>query len=64
VKVNPIRKQHAVAVDLLEKLGLDNIKLEHQRGGHYSYRAWNAPIVEHNGSTKIVKRGKIRISPA
>jgi hypothetical protein len=48
--VNQTQKQHAVAIDLLKRLGLDNIKLEHQRDGRYSYRAWNTPIVEHNGS--------------
>jgi hypothetical protein len=61
--VNQIEKQHAVAIDLLEKLGLENIRLEQQRDGHYSYRAWNSPIVEHNGSPRTVKRGRVRVSP-
>jgi hypothetical protein len=60
--VNQIRKQHAVAVDLLEKLGLDHVELERQRGGHYIYRAWNTPsAVAHNGSAQIVKRGKVKM---
>jgi hypothetical protein len=63
IKVNQTQKQHAVAIDLLEKLGLENIRLEQQRDGHYTYRAWNTPIVEHNGSLTTVKRGKIRIPP-
>jgi hypothetical protein len=59
--VNQTQKQHAVAIDLLEKLDLDNITLEHQHDGHYTYRAWNTPIAQHNGSPKIVKRGRIRV---
>ena len=58
----PIRKQHAVAIDLLQKLGLDTMKLEPERGGYYVYSAWNRSPVEHNGSAKTVKRGRIRIS--
>ena len=56
-----IRKQHAVAVDILAKLGLDTVQLE-AAGNGYVYRAWNTLIVEHDGS-RTVKRGKIRISP-
>jgi hypothetical protein len=44
----------------LKQLGLDNITLERQNG-HYRYRAWNTPIVEHNSSPKTVKRGRIRV---
>jgi hypothetical protein len=58
--LNQIRKQHAVAIELLQRLGLDNITLE-RRNGHYSYRAWNTPIIEHNGSAKTVKRGRVRV---
>jgi hypothetical protein len=57
-----IRKQHAVAVDILAKLGLDTIKLEPDGNGHYAYCAWNRSLVEQNGSAKTVKRGKIRFS--
>ena len=60
IKVNQIQKQHAVAVDLLEKLGMDTIKLERQRDGHYTYRAWNTPLAERNGSAKIVRHGRTR----
>jgi hypothetical protein len=59
--VNSIEKQHQLAVDLLQRLGLDNIKLE-RRHDHYAYRAWNVPIIAHNGSSPTVRRGKIRIS--
>jgi hypothetical protein len=34
--VSRIRKQHAVAVDILAKLGLDTIKLEPEGNGHYA----------------------------
>ena len=54
------KKQHQLGVDLLEELGLDYIRLEPQRSGHYRYRAWNTPLIEHNGSPKTVKRGKVR----
>ena len=65
ISVSKIRKQHALAVDILTRLGrgLDTIRLEAEGNGHYLYRAWNTPIVEHNGS-RTVKRGKIRISPS
>jgi hypothetical protein len=59
--VSQIRKQHAVAVDILAKLGLDTVQLE-AAGNGYVYRAWNTPFVQHNGS-RTVKRGRIRISP-
>jgi hypothetical protein len=41
MKVSQIRKQHAVAVDTLAKLGLDTIKLEAEGKGHYVYCAWS-----------------------
>ena len=52
--------QHVLAVGLLKELGLDYIRLERQRGGHYRYRAWSVPFVVGNGSPKTVKRGKVR----
>jgi hypothetical protein len=55
--VNQTEKQHVVAIALLERLGLDNIKLE-RRDGHYSYRAWNVPIIVHNGSPTTIKRAR------
>jgi hypothetical protein len=58
--VNQTQKQHAVAIELLQQLGLDNITLERQNG-HYRYSAWSVPIAERNGSPKTVKRGKIRV---
>jgi hypothetical protein len=62
--VSKIRKQHALAVDILAKLGrgVDTISLEAEGNGYYVYCAWNTLIVEHNGS-RTVKRGKIRILP-
>ena len=59
--MSEIRKQHALAVDILAKLGLDTIKLEPDGKGHYIYYAWNRSPVEYNGSAKTVKRGRVRI---
>jgi hypothetical protein len=62
-KVNPLQKQHELAVDILAKLAefnLDNIRLERQRDGYCVYYAWNVPILAHNGS-KTIKRGRIRV---
>ena len=59
--MSQIRKQHAVAVDILAKLGLDTIKLEAEGKGHYVYCAWSRSPALHNGSVKTVKRGRIRI---
>jgi hypothetical protein len=60
--VSQIRKQRAIAVGLLARLGLDTVRLEAQ-GSHYIYSAWDRLLVERNGSAKTVKRGRIRISP-
>jgi hypothetical protein len=59
LKVSITKKQHQIGVDLLRELGLDYIPLEPQRGGHYRYRAWNTPLIEHNGSPKTIKRGRV-----
>jgi hypothetical protein len=37
--VNQSKEQHQLAVDLLKDLGLDYIRLERQRDGHYRYHA-------------------------
>jgi hypothetical protein len=54
-----LRKQHAVATDLLRWLGLDYVLLE-RKNGHFMYKAWSQPIPWHNGH-QTVKRGKVRV---
>ena len=54
-----LRKQHAVAIDLLRRLGLDYVRLE-RGNGHFTYKAWNLPLPRHNGH-QTVKRGKVRV---
>jgi hypothetical protein len=60
-QVNEAQKLHLAGINLLERLGLDNIRLEQQPDGHFTYPAWNSPIIAHNGSSKTVKRGKIKV---
>jgi hypothetical protein len=60
--VNPIEKQHQLGIDLLEQLGVSNIRLEQKPDGSYRYFAWNASPIHRNGSPPIVKRGKIKVS--
>ena len=54
------KKQHRLAVDLLEELGLDYVRLEPQWDGHYRYYAWSVPLTNGNGSPGISKKGKTR----
>jgi hypothetical protein len=60
VKVNQAKKQHQLAVSLLKTLGLDYVRLEPGRNGHYRYHAWNAPLVDGNGSPRVSRQGAIR----
>jgi hypothetical protein len=57
--VNQAKKQHKLAIRLLQKLGLDNIRLERQRDGRYRYHAWNVPLADGNGSPRIIRQGVI-----
>jgi hypothetical protein len=59
IKVNEIQKQHAVAIDLLARLGLDTIKLEAEGNGQYRYHAWAVPRIASNGSPRT-RHGVIR----
>ena len=57
--MSQIRKQHAVTVDILEKSGLQNVRLERKPDGTYRYYAWSVPLVDGNGSPRITRQGKI-----
>jgi hypothetical protein len=59
--MNAGRKRHLLAIELLEKLGLTHIRLERKKTGSYDYVAWNTPLVDGNGSPRVVKRGKVRV---
>jgi hypothetical protein len=39
-----------LGVSLLQELGLDYIRLERQRDGHYRYLGWTTPLADNNGS--------------
>jgi hypothetical protein len=62
IEVNQIQRQHVVAVDLLEKLGLENIKLEIQGDGRFRYFAWSLPLAVGNGSPRsrygVIRRAR------
>jgi hypothetical protein len=59
--VSQAKKQHRLAVNLLRKLGLDNVRLVRQPDGYFHYHAWGKPLAVSNGSAGKVKRGKIRL---
>jgi hypothetical protein len=35
------------------------IRLEPTPDGHYRYHAWNMPLVDGNGSPRVINRGKV-----
>jgi len=60
-KVNSLRKRHKVAIDILTKLNLDNIRIEQTPNGHYFvWLAWTLPIPVRNGHA-ATKHGKLKI---
>jgi len=59
--VNQLQQRHTIAVNLLQRFGLYNVTLTRQHDGRFSYRAWNTPVIEHDGSPKTVKKGWIRV---
>jgi hypothetical protein len=59
--VSQIQKQHLLGIDLLEKLGVSNIRLERKPDGTYRYYAWSVSPIHHNGSPPIIKKGKIKV---
>jgi hypothetical protein len=60
--MTPIRQRHKIAIGILARLNLDNIRIEQAPGGHYFvWRAWSKPIAETNGHAATPKRGKLKI---
>jgi len=55
------KKQHLLAIELLKELGLTHVRLERKKDGSYGYVAWNTPLIDGNGSPRVVKRGKVRV---
>ena len=54
------KEQHLLAIELLEKLGLEYLKLQPNTRGGYRYHGWTVPPVADNGAPKVVKRGTVR----
>ena len=54
------KKEHLLAIKLLEKLGLRYLLLEPDANGSYRYHAWNTPLVADNGSPLISKHGRTK----
>jgi hypothetical protein len=59
--VNQTEKLHMAAINLLQRLQLDNVRLEAEANGRFTYLAWTPPQVGTNGQIKRAKRGMIKI---
>jgi hypothetical protein len=64
--MSKLQKRHFAAVALLERLGLDYVRLEFRGGNRVVYRGWSMPApVDTNGNSKTVtKHGWIKIPEA
>jgi hypothetical protein len=60
--MNQSKKWHQIAVKLLDKLGVEYLRLEQTAGG-FRYAAWSTPIVANNGGSKV-RRGTVRLKSA
>jgi hypothetical protein len=58
--VTQSKKQHQLAITLLEELGLSNIRLERRADGTYCYHARTVPLIDGNGSPGVSRRGLVR----
>jgi hypothetical protein len=54
------REQHLLAIELLERLGVDHLRLEPGRDGKYRYVGWTVPWPVGNGAPPKLKRGRVR----
>jgi hypothetical protein len=53
------KEQHLLAIELLEKFGLENLRLELDLSGHFRYHGWRIPLSVNNGSPPLERRGRI-----
>ena len=59
MRVDQSKEQHLLGINLLEELGLNDVRLEPQRDGRYRYVAWTVPLVEGNGRLRLSRQGII-----
>jgi hypothetical protein len=59
--MNQTKEQHLLAVELLKELGLSHIRLQRRKDGSFRYLAWSTPLIDHNGSSKVTRRGIVRV---
>jgi hypothetical protein len=59
--VNQLEKLHLVGINLLQRLHLDNIRMEAEANDRFRYVAWTPPMTATNGQVKTVKKGRIRV---
>ena len=57
--MNRGKEQHKIAVKLLDKLGVQYLRLEQTPAG-YRYHGWTVPHIPNNGGAKV-RRGVIRL---
>ena len=59
--MSELEKLHLAGINLLQELQLDNVRLEAEANGRFSYLAWSLPQVVTNGQVNTAKRGKIKV---
>jgi hypothetical protein len=59
--VSSTEKLHMAAINLLQRLQLDNCRLEAEAHDRFRYVAWTPPQIVTNGQVKSVKRGRIKV---
>lgn len=59
--MSEIKKQHHLAVSLLELLNLKEIRIELQKDGSFTFVGWKLSAIKHNGSGKVIKRGTLAV---
>jgi hypothetical protein len=58
-------EQHLLAIELLEKLGVANLRLEPDRHGRYRYVGWSLPLTVGSGSLPKSKCGWVsQVTPS
>jgi hypothetical protein len=58
-----LKKQHQLGVNLLKELDLTHVRLKRRKDGSFAYFGWTTPLVDGNGTPKVLRRGTVRVKP-